>query len=206
MLANGAIRHRFGLDRAGNLRCGDARHSSAQRDMIMRNTSTGFGLFVLGLGIAAWPVLDRLMPSATASTIGAASSVVIAATAQAAPTVVWYQAVGDRFGASLFRAWSDGRVEVRAGAWVRYIKYDPQAGTTYCYRWQNGYFSYNETVCDGQDWSVVSDPSQGLTYRSDINFDERVDGADLASVLADWGSAQRQDIQPSECPLNLVNP
>jgi hypothetical protein len=52
----------------------------------------------------------------------------------------------------------------------------------------------------------VSDPSQGLTYRSDINFDERVDGADLASVLADWGSAQRQDIQPSECPLNLVNP
>jgi hypothetical protein len=53
---------------------------------------------------------------------------------------------------------------------------------------------------------VVSNPSQGLTYRSDINFDSKVDGADLGTLLADWGDAPRQDIPPSDCPLNLVNP
>jgi hypothetical protein len=60
-------------------------------------------------------------------------------------------------------------------------------------------------VCVGP-WIVVSDPAQGLTYRSDINFDAKVDGADLGQLLADWGEAPRQDIPPSECPLNLVNP
>ena len=38
----------------------------------MNNISTGFGLCVLGLGIAAWPVLDRLAPSANASAAAAA--------------------------------------------------------------------------------------------------------------------------------------
>jgi hypothetical protein len=33
----------------------------------MKDISTGFGLCALGLGIAAWPVLDRLAPSAHAS-------------------------------------------------------------------------------------------------------------------------------------------
>jgi hypothetical protein len=55
-------------------------------------------------------------------------------------------------------------------------------------------------------WSVISDPTQGLTYRSDINFDSRVDGADLGTLLADWGDALRHDIPPSDCPLALINP
>jgi len=33
-----------------------------------------------------------------------------------------------------------------------------------------------------------------------------VDGADLATMLADWGDAPRYDIPPSDCPLNLINP
>jgi hypothetical protein len=53
---------------------------------------------------------------------------------------------------------------------------------------------------------VINDPAQGLTYRSDINFDSKVDGADLSQVLNDWGDAPRQDIPPSTCPLNLINP
>jgi hypothetical protein len=52
----------------------------------------------------------------------------------------------------------------------------------------------------------VNNPAQGLTYRSDINFDSNVDGSDLAQVLNDWGNAPRQDIPPSTCPLNLINP
>jgi hypothetical protein len=35
----------------------------------MKNISTGFGLCVLGLGIAAWPVLDRLIPVAMAGAV-----------------------------------------------------------------------------------------------------------------------------------------
>jgi hypothetical protein len=53
---------------------------------------------------------------------------------------------------------------------------------------------------------VISDPAQGYTYRSDINFDAKVDGADLGQLLADWGDAPRQDIPPSDCPLALINP
>jgi hypothetical protein len=32
------------------------------------------------------------------------------------------------------------------------------------------------------------------------------DGADLSQLLADFGDAPRQDIPPSDCPLNLINP
>jgi hypothetical protein len=73
----------------------------------------------------------------------------------------------------------------------------------------NGYgiCEWSNQVCGGtQQWVVVSNPAQGLTYRSDINFDSKVDGADLSQVLNDWGNAPRQDIPPSTCPLNLINP
>ena len=36
--------------------------------------------------------------------------------------------------------------------------------------------------------------------------DELVDGADLASVLSNWGDAPRVPFPPSDCPLNLINP
>lgn len=159
----------------------------------MKNISTGFGLCVLGLGIAAWPVLDRLMPQANASAVPAAASAVsIAAAAQSGPTIVWYgtESTNNEFH-SLYRAWSDGRIEMRR---VR-------ARVT----------GVDAAWCDGaptcsSPWFAVSDPAQGLTYRSDINFDEQVDGADLGQLLADWGDAPRQDIPPSDCPLSHINP
>jgi hypothetical protein len=160
----------------------------------MKNTSTGFGLCVLGLGIAAWPVLDRLAPSANASAVTAAASAVsTAATAQTGPTIVWYGVAdgGNEWGSGivkLVRAWSNGRVEMLAGGLY----------------WENGTCRFSVQGCSG--WQVISDPAQGLTYRSDINFDEKVNGADLGQLLADWGDAPRQDIPPSDCPLALINP
>ena len=159
----------------------------------MKNISTGFGLCVLGLGIAAWPVLDRIMPTANASAVTAAAAVTTAATGQTGPTIVWYGvAEGPNIGATgsvnIVRAWSDGRVEMLHR---RAVSIDGK-----CYAVTEG--------CQG--WLVVSSPAQGLTYRSDINFDEKVDGADLGQLLADWGDAPRYDIPPSDCPLNLINP
>ena len=55
----------------------------------MKNISTGFDLCILGLGIAAWPVIDRLAPSANDSAVTAtASAVSTAAAGQTAPTIV----------------------------------------------------------------------------------------------------------------------
>ena len=173
----------------------------------MKNISTCFGLCVLGLGIAAWPVLDRLAPSANASAVTAAAAAVsTAATAQTGPTIVWYGAVdGGNDTKTLFRSWSDGRIEATTGVWES--DYCPSNGAGGV-RWRSGRREYNGAItpiCNGP-WVVVSDPAQGLTYRSDINFDEKVDGADLGQLLADWGNAPRQDIPPSDCPLALINP
>lgn len=159
----------------------------------MKNISTGFGLCVLGLGIAAWPVLDRLMPTASASAITAAAAVTTAATGQTTPTIVWYGTeINNNEFHSLYRAWTDGRVEMRRVR-TRVAGVDPN-------NWCDG------TLPCASPWFVISDPAQGLTYRSDINFDEQVDGADLGQLLADWGDAPRQDIPPSDCPLALINP
>ena len=154
----------------------------------MKNLSTGTGLALLAGAIVAWPLLDRLMPNANAVGIGptAVSAVAAAATAQGAPTIVWYGlSQGGVYGfARLYRAWSDGRVECKS------FDMNSACPTPIC----------NDT------WAVVNNPAQGLTYRSDINFDEKVDGADLGQLLADWGDAPRQDIPPSDCPLALINP
>jgi hypothetical protein len=159
----------------------------------MKNISTGFGLCVLGLGIAAWPVLDRLAPTANASAVStAASAVSTAATAQAGPTIVWYQAVArpQGYGYWILRSWSDGRVESR---WCHTNNSSLEA----C--------GGGSPPCFG-NWVVISDANMGYTAASDINFDAKVDGADLGQLLADWGDAPRQDIPPSDCPLALINP
>jgi hypothetical protein len=158
----------------------------------MKNLSTGTGLALLAGAILAWPILVRVAPSANASAVTAAATAVnSAAPGQATPAIVWYGVSPPGSGGSyqikgaIFRAWSDGRVEFK-----QYIT-DTGSG---CTSW----------TC--QEWQVFSDPAQGLTYRSDINFDEKVDGADLGQLLADWGNASRQDIPPSDCPLALINP
>jgi hypothetical protein len=55
-------------------------------------------------------------------------------------------------------------------------------------------------------WFVINNPSQGLTFDADLNFDEAVDGADLGMLLAKWGPAPRNPVPPSDCPLALINP
>jgi hypothetical protein len=169
----------------------------------MTQISTGFGLCVAAAAALAYPFVSSLAPNANASAVTAAASAVsTAAAGQAGPTIVWYGVTNATVGSNgtasgslsypyLFRAWSDGKIEATRG---------------YIY---NGYgtCAWENSACSlGRQWVVVSDPAQGLTYRSDINFDEKVDGADLGALLADWGDAPRQDIPPSDCPLALINP
>jgi len=169
----------------------------------MKNISTGTGLCVLGLCLASYPIIDRVMPRAEAGATHV-TSVVAAATAQnpPEPTIVWYgvtssstDANGSTSGSDLpviIRAWSNGRIEANRG---------------YIGRSQSGVCSWMGNACYGQSqWVVVSDPNQGYTSSADVNFDSKVDGADLSQVLAMWGDAPRQDIPPSTCPLNLINP
>jgi hypothetical protein len=167
----------------------------------MKNLSTGTGLALLATAIVAYPFVNRISSvDQTAHASVPAVAITAAATAQAnpEPTIVWYGAVQGGSGGNLrdklviVRAWSDGRVEMTLGA--------PGSSTGSLGNYDVWYSNSLGT------WITISDPSQGYTYRSDINFDERVDGADLAQLLADFGDAPRQDIRPSDCPLNLINP
>jgi hypothetical protein len=154
----------------------------------MKNISTGTGLCVLGLCLASYPIIDRVMPRAEAGATHVAA-VVTAAPAQnpPEPTIVWYSTTSDGSGwVYLWRAWSDGRVEAKRG---QILQNSPCSWSSYC-----------------SGWAVVSDPNSGYNASADINFDSKVDGSDLAQVLNDWGDAPRQDIPPSTCPLNLINP
>jgi hypothetical protein len=174
----------------------------------MKNISTGFGLCVLGLGLASWPIIDRLAPQASASAPAALTGAVAAtalAKAGSEPTVVWYQSTSYPWSVnyvqymvtSLQRAWSDGRVEMRVIK--KFMYYHSGSGP-----------ASDGSCAAGADcvtpWFVVSSPSEGYAYRSDINADQLVNGADLATMLADWGDAPRYDLPPSDCPLNLINP
>jgi hypothetical protein len=182
----------------------------------MKNLSTGTGLALLATAIVAYPFVNRISSvDQTAHASVPVAAIAAAATAQAnpEPTIVWYATaasgvamrgtnalVGRSDGFWILRAWSDGRVEAR---WVK--TYDG---------WSEGVItplnscesdSWNGQPCIGP-WVVISDANQGSNAASDINFDERVDGADLAQLLANFGDAPRQDIPPSDCPLNLINP
>ena len=161
----------------------------------MKNISTGTGLCVLGLCLASYPIIDRVMPRAEAGATHVAA-VVAAATAQnpPEPTIVWYGTTAYANGYNLrgvpilFRAWSDGRVE--------YKRIEADTGNNACV----------STAGCSSPWFQVSSFTDGLQARSDINFDSKVDGADLSQVLNDWGDAPRHDVAPSTCPLNLINP
>ena len=179
----------------------------------MKNISTGFGLCVTAAAALAYPFVSSFAPNANASAVTAAGAVTTAATGQSAPTIVWYGTVQDNNstggvnvpGINVIRAWSNGRVEICRGYW----QWVGLGNSTYCWTWNNvnsPTANTGNSSCNGAQWQVISDPAQGLTYRSDINFDEKVDGADLGQLLADWGNAPRQDIPPSDCPLALINP
>ena len=168
----------------------------------MKNISTGTGLCVLGLCLASYPIIDRVMPRAEAGATHVAA-VVASATAQVPPepTIVWYGVAHQAdqpnlaYMQCLYRAWSDGKVEVRRIMPI---------GRTLAPFDSCANLLANEPCVS--NWYVISDPNSGYNAAADINFDSKVDGADLSQVLNDWGNAPRQDIPPSTCPLNLINP
>ena len=105
-------------------------------------------------------------------------------------TIVWYDTFPQytnegNINNVLSRAWSDGTVE------QRYVCFNGNCGSP-------------STALLG-DWTVIASPNEGLNAAADINFDERVDGSDLAQVLAYWGDAPRNDYPPSDCPLGLIH-
>ena len=108
--------------------------------------------------------------------------------------MVWYSVTNRELdGANqpfntLWRAWSDGTVEAR------------RVGVP-----TSGYCSTAGVGCMSP-WLTVNSPSQGYRAAADINFDEKIDGVDLASILGNWGNAPRVPFPPSDCPLNLINP
>ena len=172
----------------------------------MKNLSTGTGLALLATAIVAYPIVNRISSvDQTAHASVPVAAIAAAATAQAnpEPTIVWYGVASNSTqfiyngnnGFLLLRAWSDGRVE----GLLRHI--DAEYGGGPCY----GVYPFSQCP-NTQGWFVISDPSNGYAYRSDITADQVVDGADLATMLADWGDAPRYDIPPSDCPLNLINP
>jgi hypothetical protein len=172
------------------------------RIQIMKNLSTGTGLALLSAAILGSTIIMRSGPADQAAhaapPMEAAKAIAAASTAQVTPTIVWYgitQTQGvfvpnnNTYWVQpytvLARAWSDGRIEVRKVC---------------------GGASCGDPINQGTGWTVVSDPNSGYNAAADINFDSKVDGADLSQVLNDWGDAPRQDIPPSTCPLNLINP
>jgi hypothetical protein len=163
----------------------------------MKNLSTGTGLCIAGLCVVAFPFAQKLASVESQAHAGIQASAMTAvastATAQVTPTIVWYQAVAryGGYGYWLVRAWSDGKVESR---WCN----TNNSTLENC-------SGFGNPPCFG-NWVVVSDANMGYTAASDINFDAKVDGADLGQLLADWGDAPRQDIPPSDCPLALINP
>ncbi len=161
----------------------------------MKNLSTGTGLALLATAIVAYPIVNRISSvDQTAHASVPVAAIAAAATAQAnpEPTIVWYGLGGP----AIYRAWSDGTVETRISYW----SYGP---TFAC----SSDYGYNPRTCpEYSGWVIVSSAAEGYAYRSDITADQVVDGADLATMLADWGDAPRYDIPPSDCPLNLINP
>lgn len=145
--------------------------------------------------------------AAAGSMPAAAAAVAAAANAQAGPTVVWYGSdtipstqyyFGRYYSHTVItRAWSDGRVEMMMAS--KFLRYNASGGGG------DDYFCSADAPCV-TPWFTVSNPTTGYRAAADINSDERVDGADLASVLGNWGDAPRVPFPPSDCPLNLINP
>jgi hypothetical protein len=152
----------------------------------MKNLSTGTGLCIAGLCAVAFPFAQKLASVDSEAHAGlqalAMTAVTSSATAQVTPTIVWYGQSVSGNNLQVCRAWSDGRVEAKIFNLVNWCP---------------------TQVCN---WTVLNDSNQGYNAASDINFDAKVDGADLGQLLADWGDAPRQDIPPSDCPLALINP
>jgi hypothetical protein len=164
--------------------------------MNLKNVSTGGGLALLAVAVlanAGASLLSTFSPQAHADATAAGRAVVASAMAQGGgePTIVWYGVASPTQyqQGCVFRAWSDGRIEAK--------RFFPHGASTPC----GGTPFYMNC-----DWLPFSNPNDGLAAFADLNADSRVDAQDLAQVLSRWGDAPRNDIPPSDCPLNLVSP
>ena len=161
-------------------------------------TLCGVGLCMIG---GALLMQSGGQAHAAGGVMPAAAALASAANAQVGPTVVWY--ASDQIGLGgtsatftvFYRAWSDGRVEYLLRFWQVFNDNTP-----------NAYCELAPIQCGGTGWKTLVDPSQGYRAAADINSDQKIDGADLASVLSNWGDAPRVPFPPSDCPLNLINP
>ena len=151
----------------------------------MKNAGLTIGMCAIGLGLASIGFnLNGNHANATPAAFNAGP---------AEPTIVWYGVSNLSIATSnggtphsefdrLYRAWSDGTVEMR--------------------QIQNRVATCEDI--SGCGWVVIASPNEGLNAQADINFDERVDAADLGQLLAAWGDAPRNDHPPSDCPLGLI--
>lgn len=166
----------------------------------MKSNAMAGAVSLIGVGLCG--IAAAMLLQATGSRADA-SPRAVDAFGPAEPTVVWYGSSGfaQSYGGEswaclqLLRAWSDGRVESMTTR-RRITRYNQNPIDDWC----NG-----QGFCT-TPWMVISDPAQGLSTQGDVNWDELVDGADLAIVLGRWGPAPRDQFPPSDCPLNLINP
>ena len=148
-------------------------------------TLCGVGLCMIGGAL--------MMQSGNSAHAGSTPAAVVAVAAvthaQAMPTVVWYQVHdgGSSYTKNLWRAWSDGTVELK--------RVNDYAGEP-CY----------PNIGCTSPWIQVTTSQDGYRAAADINADEKVDAPDLAAVLTNWGDAPRVPFPASDCPLNLINP
>ncbi len=148
--------------------------------------SAAIGLVGVGIILNALPKFGIGAATATAAPLVAANQA-----GAPAPTIVWYDMNAPTFNLhTLTRAWSDGTVE------LKYFLFNQSQKNGWC----GAYL-----LCSSP-WIAISSPNDGLSAVADTNFDEIVDGADLANLLAAWGPAPRSPIAPSDCPLDLINP
>jgi hypothetical protein len=167
--------------------------------MNLKNVSVGGGLALLALAVlanAGASLLSTFSSQAHADATAAGRAAVASAMAQGGgePTIVWYGSYGGisngYLGGTVVRAWSDGTVELKR---IRS-------------QWNQDVDTCTSNYACSSPWIVISTANDGLAAFADLNADAKVDAVDLAQVLARWGDAPRNDILPSDCPLNLINP
>jgi hypothetical protein len=155
----------------------------------------GIGLITIGLGNFA----------NTPQAIAAAPAVVVEAGPEE-PSIVWFGAdIEYTQQVTYTRLWSDGRIEMRN------IMFNELANRSSC----DGLI-IQTMPCPALDidslemdtgWVEVPPPpgGNGFACRADTNGDRRVDGIDLATVLAQWGNGVSCDPQPSYPCFDLGN-
>ena len=160
----------------------------------MKNTGLTIGMVAIGLGLMS--IGFNLNGNQAVATPAAANA------GPGEPTIVWYDSHMVEgitcSGTKWFhtRAWSDGTIEAKQTGVI--VDFSNNCGTP-C----QGVVE-DSTCSNTQGWVVISSPNEGLNAAADINFDERVDAADLGQMLAAWGDAPRNDYPPSDCPLGLI--